>query len=283
MDKKELLLLDYNSELWEVYRGAYGNVVEDVQILMQAIPAHEKLKLRRLWTEAKDNYEIAFENICENLYHQLSFYDATYITMPYLVTLLEQKEQEQDLEWQIKLISEMGVCLMTDISEINTEVIEDEEILENYEFSISILQEKTKTFLKQNIEKLKELDKNRLAQFYVSVLAILGDREAAFSLTSLMFNECYVVCGNCDFCDEEMEPFSCGKPEQIIPRESVIGTWDKKSFEDTYVWFSNFLHIVGADDMAEILSYYYGTYTCPECGAKENVMECIKRYFFDIG
>ena len=44
--------------------------------------------------EEKECDQINFDNLCENLSHQLSFYNATYLAMPYLLLFLEKKRKE---------------------------------------------------------------------------------------------------------------------------------------------------------------------------------------------
>ena len=50
-------LVPYDSELWSLYPGAYGNVCEEIKIVMgdiKDIPPQSKL--RRLDLEEKDDY-----------------------------------------------------------------------------------------------------------------------------------------------------------------------------------------------------------------------------------
>lgn len=256
-------LIEYNSELWEQFRGAYGCVLEDIQDLMKETATEE---------EQRD----AFENLCENLWHQLSFYDATYIALPYLVTVLEKK---QDFQWQLDLISEMGICIMTDIPRNHYHQVDNQMVLTSYNQAIERLREKTKLFLLENMDAIKKLDESNLSYFCTAVLAILGDREAAFVMNSLYFNECYVFCDKCEFYNETMNPFSEGVSECIVPAENVIGKWDGEDYQDTYVWFTNWLNQLNAEYLVRNLTYYYGTYTCPKCGRKHLVMDAAKKYF----
>ena len=78
-------LIDFNSPLWEIYKGAYGSVKEDII----ALTSEKQLFYKK---NENSDYYIAFENLFENLSHQMSFYNATYITLPYIVALLEQYE-----------------------------------------------------------------------------------------------------------------------------------------------------------------------------------------------
>lgn len=184
----EIKLVDLNSELWETFCGAYGNVSKEVEILMGEPITEPQEKLRRLDSEEKEDYRIAFDNLCENLSHQMSFYEATYLALPYLVQLLERNSKSGSFEWKLTMISELGLCLATDFPEAK---------------------------------------------------------------------------------------------EVIIPAESVIGKWDGSSYEDTWLWLSTMLDQLGAEEELEILSYYYGTYTCPDCGNQKKVMDFMKGYYFE--
>ena len=240
----------------------------------------QQMKLRRLDPEEKDDFRIAFDNLFENLYHQMSFYYATYLVLPYLVTLLEKDSRFESFEWKMDMISEIGICLATDIPNNHREILTDEEILSSYEASILKLQELTKQFLEQHEEEIKELDFNARSMLITAILAIFGEREIAFILTMSCWDSCYMLCDNCEYCEEELELSDEEARKQIVPAESVIGNWDGSSYEDAWLWISNVLNQLGAQEELEILSYYYGTYTCPECGNKSKVFDLMKNYNF---
>lgn len=266
----EITLPDLNSELWETHRGAYGSIWNEIDVLARVISGEE--------TE-QEEFEDAFENLCETLWHQMSFYSASYLGVPYMLRLLEQKILEQDFEWQLRLFSEIGMIVTCDIERNHYGKNVEPSLKENYNRCIRLLAEYEKQFIMKYSDKLKELDWNEKSYFYTTALAVFGDREAAFVLMSLMFNEVYVVCTGCDEYNEHMPAISSGEIREIKPAEAVIGRWDKKSLDDIYVWYSNFVHMLGDDTAAGALSYYYGTYTCPECGKKSCVMELAKKYF----
>lgn len=113
-----------------------------------------------------------------------------------------------------------------------------------------------------------------------SILAIFGEREMAFILTMSCWDSCYMLCDNCEYCEEELELSDEEARKQIVPTESVIGKWDGSSYEDAWLWISNVLNQLGAQEELGILSYYYGTYTCPECGNKSKVFDLMKNYNF---
>lgn len=283
--REQLHPVEFSSKLWEQYRGAYGDVREDVAFLFcpkELLPEMEKL--RRLDFEEKGNEQIVFDNLCENLSHQLSFYDATYLVMPYLVLLLEKKRREQDFDWQMKIIMEAGIILSTDMSYEGSGDNKDSvhgEIMESYHLSIEYLKEMTKEFLNQNMDKIKTKSPSDLQYFCTALLAILGDPQAAFQMILGGWEQCAVCCPECDYFDEDMEADGFYDEEQmkekVEPAESVIGKWDGKSFDDTYLWFSNLAHMLGVEDEWKI-AYYYGTYTCPECGSKGTLIEWMKAY-----
>lgn len=89
-------LQEFDSPLWESYRGAYGNVMDYLAILMgERDEAPETFQLRCLDNSPKTHYEMAFDNLCENLWHQMSFYPATWLAVPYLARLMERWEREK--------------------------------------------------------------------------------------------------------------------------------------------------------------------------------------------
>ncbi|MDE5698596.1 MAG: hypothetical protein K2I96_14495 [Lachnospiraceae bacterium] len=45
-----------------------------------------------------------------------------------------------------------------------------------------------------------------------------------------------------------------------------------KSYDDDYVWMSNLLYLLGNKDCAKKMSFYYGTFFCPNCGKEAGIM-----------
>lgn len=292
---RELALVPYDSVLWDTQSGAYGNVVHDVKLLMgdatELSDWDNALLDRRACRTGQqedpdDTMEVALENLVECVAHQMSFYPATLLVVPYLVKLLEEKCRQGDFDGQLLLITNIGMIRATEaesdgILDTNSEVVDD------YKLSILKLQELTKRFLEQNIDKIRHIGEQYYKeQLLVSVLAILGqDTKLSFVLSMSYGQSFYMVCPVCEDCNEDIEFSDEDELEEvcadIVPAEPVIGKWDGASLEDTYVWYSNLLVLAGADRYAELLSYYYGTYRCPECGKEGKVIDFVKNYYFD--
>ena len=270
INETQITLTGLESELWESYMSSCGTVVNEVEAIRKEIAGEE---------QDAEAFENSFINLCETLWHQLSFYNASYLAVPYMMKLLDKKIKQQDFKWQLRLISEMGMIVATDVPCNHYKEDVDEQVVANYNNCIQVLAERTKQFIMQYLEQIKELDWNEKSYFYVTALAILDDRKAAYALTNLCFNEIYAVCEACDEWNEEMPEVSEGEIEEITPAESVIGKWDGRSLEDTYMWYSNFVYMLGDEEAANALSFYYGTYTCPECGKEALVMDVVKKYF----
>lgn len=276
--RDELKPVAFSSEWWETYRGAYGDVVGDVAFLFcreDLIP--ETGKIRRLDFEEKGYYEIIFDNLIENLTHQLSLYPAMYLAVPYLVLLLEKKRREGDEDWERKIIGALGDILCTDIPACGGGEQQDlpDEVWESYQKSVTKLQEMTKDYLHRNLEKVQKEG----IYFCAEVLSILSDREAAFEMLLGNFEQCPLACPVCDYYDEDMEAEGLGAEElleRIEAAKDVIGKWDQKDYSDTYVWFSNLMHLANEEEAWKV-KYYYGTYTCPECGSKGILLEWMKQ------
>lgn len=296
--RERLHPVEFSSDLWKVFRGAYGDVREDVAFLFcpkDLMP--EMQKLRRLDFEEKEEEQINFDNLCENLSHQLSFYDATYLVIPYFLLLFEKKRKEQDFQWQMQILENAGIILSTDFPANNGKKDGlSKDILESYQLSIELFRERAKEFLREHMGILKQEDPTELQYFCTGLLALFGNPEEAFQMIIGSWEQAPVACLSCGYFDEEMEMegfYDAGEsggeePEaegsnggpavkkRVTPAASVLGKWDGEDFEDTYLWFSNLAHDLGMEGEWKI-PYYYGTYTCPECGSKGILMDWMKK------
>lgn len=269
---------DFNSELWEQLHGAYGNVKEDVLPLMvqePEVPESEKV----LNADYKCEYMVAFDNICQQLYHQMTFYDASYIVLPYLVKAFNYWYEKDDFAMQVLFLVNAGIIVSTDNPFSNPhseDIIKNipESLMESYHKSILFFKEKAEELLLNKRDMLKQYSPDDISYICVSLLAFIGEREHSFAFLLGSFSSCLVFCEKCGFFFEDIElhyDIKSNKEELnkiITPAESVIGKWDKKSLDNTYIWLSNILHLMGNDFDVKKLSYFYGTFTCPDCGAK---------------
>ena len=197
---RELKLTPFDSELWEIYAGAYGNVVNDVKLLTGDekelddwdMALLDRRQCRQGKMEDMENIEkIARENLMEQLLHQMTFYDAAYLAMPYLVRMLEKKQENDDVEEQIAYITDMGFLVSADVPDDtchDTPGAADEigEVMENYHLSLLKLQELTKRFLEKHLEEIKQMGNDAYYKkaFPTAVSAILSsDKKAAFVLS----------------------------------------------------------------------------------------------------
>ncbi len=270
-------LQELDSPLWEAYRGAYGNVREYLMILMgERELAPETFKLRRLDKTPKTNSEMAFDNLCENLWHQMSFYPATWLAMPYLARLMENWEKEKDREWLFQGILAAGSCLATDVYDSRPE---DACVQESYENAILQIRAITTDFLAEHMDYVQEKDIGWRRGFAFAVTAILGEKRLAFMLTMSGLESCYIVCPGCENCDEDMEFGYFDLSERIEKAEAPDEKWDGVSLADGKLWLFNLFALLDDTEGMERLCYYFGTYTCPECGEQTPVFTGMEGYF----
>jgi len=270
-------LQTFDSPLWESYRGAYGNVKEYLVILMgERKAAPEIFKLRRLETTLKTNYEIAFDNLCENLWHQMSFYPATWLVLPYLVKLMEGWEKEKEKEWLFQGILAVGTCLATDVYGDRPG---EDQVQESYENAILQIRAITINFLAGNIDYVQKKDMHWRREFAIAVAAILGEKKLAFMLIMSDMESYYIVCPACENCDEEIEFGYSDFSEQIEKAKAPSEKWDGESLGNVKLWLFNLFELLGDIEGIEYLCYYFGTYICPECGERTPVFKGMEGYF----
>lgn len=270
-------LEDFNSPLWETYRGAYGNVEDYLVILMgEKEKAPEVFKLRRLDNSPKTNYEMAFDDLCENLWHQMSFYSASWLALPYLAKLMEGWEKEEDLEWMFQGIMAAGSCLATDVYGDRPE---EEELFESWQNAALHIRAMTIDFLARHLEYVLEKAPAWRQEFAVAVTAVLGEKKLAHMLFLSAFDSCYIVCPGCENCDEDIEFGYFDPAGRIQEAEVPAERWDGESLEDVKLWLFNLLALLEDREGEKLLRYYFGTYVCPECGEKFPVLAGMEEYY----
>ena len=254
-----------DSALWEQYPGAYGSVSGEIAFLMGESTA-PRVKLRRLDPEEKDQERVAFDNLCENLSHQMSFYPALYLALPYMVKLLGQKAGDYD--WQLLIFSEIGICLATDVTWENEPAPRlPEDITESCREAAAILAERAERFLKENRKKLRREGTFERRRLCLGLYGLLGDRREAFALVMNQWETCYVHCAHCGYLDEDLELIDGKQRRKLRP----LRFWQKKPA--AFTRFRRILHQMGDWEGEELLACYYGGYVCPACGKRSDVME----------
>ena len=93
----DIKLEDLNSDQWEKHLGAYGNMSNVMSDFMKD-PDDKELQ----------------ESVYQGINHQMTFYSAVYLVMPYLVKLLEQKILSGDIEWAEYCLFNTGMTLASD-------------------------------------------------------------------------------------------------------------------------------------------------------------------------
>ncbi|MDE6615775.1 MAG: hypothetical protein K2K35_04355, partial [Lachnospiraceae bacterium] len=236
-----------------------------------------------LYTSFESDYMAAFDNICCTLSHQMSFYPASYIALPYLANAFDYWYEKDDFIMQVIFLLNIGIIVSTDI-EYNTEYYRDIKeslpgsVTESYQDSLLFFKEKAKELLLNKLDMLKQPGLFKpidLTYICISLLGLIGKREHAFVLLLGNFDQCIISCKNCGLYTEDIELDGDYMKNTIpalnsliTPASPVTGQWDKKSFDNTYIWLTNVLQLLGNNNDAAKLSYFYGTFNCPECGEK---------------
>lgn len=262
-DSITLSLEALHSPNWEKYESASGNAKVWVQKLL-------------------DGEANAYDECCDEIAHQTSFWSAIYLVFPYLVEKLSGDFDQLDSGELIMKFSMLGTSLATDCDMNRGEdKAVDADVIENYEHSIKKFQLLIQRFLAGRAKALGRVDSMTKALFAVGVLAAFGNREDAALLMDMELDECiYLACDKCEHCNEELELASKKALSAIKPREQAPDDWNGEDFEDTYRWFGDFLELFKIKGVAKHLPYYFGTYQCPDCGREAAVRDLMKNYRF---
>ena len=261
-------LLDLKSEIWETLPGYYEGLKDNLELLVQDEPSGE----------AYEWQEVTLLLIGLELQEQTKFYEVTYAVLPYYVTALEKRFQERDVRSQLGLIIDAGKLIQPQISKEHSNMIQDAELIRSYEESVVRLQELAKDFWKVNQGYLKLQEKEKKIEYCIAMIAIMGDGMLAGILeNNLLADDFCLVCDACEYCLEQPQQAEKVTLEKIVPIETAIGKWDGQDFSKTYVWLSNLADLLGITYIKNYLPYYFGSYTCSECGKVSSVMDLCKR------
>lgn len=254
----------FDSAVWDVVRAAGSMDAKQVQ------------------TALADRDWGRIDSILENITHQMSFYSATYVVLPYMVKLLEEVMEEGDAEHVHMLIFNLGICLATDVPGNHFEKV-DSSILDDYNAAAKKLAGLTKRYINTSLEEILEMDDSR-DMLLMGALAILGERELVYAAHELLgrgeIDELNLMCGGeCEFFEECIDPFDeDSEIGTIVPRQYEPGKWDGKSYDDAFLWTSAIADMFGAEEQVEVLCWIYGTFTCPECRKTKRVLDYMIAY-----
>lgn len=192
-------MVGFDSELWESLTGEYGNVKEYVEILMGKKEPKPFKKLNLFKQNEEDNYNIAFDNLCENLWHRMKFHSAIYIVLPYFCELMKRKSDDE--EWVFKLFQSAGLAVSTDINKPEDNISAG--ILKEYRDAKDEILQLGLKLITENIEFLKRKNDFDRIEIYTGVLALVGHPKRAYTFIMNMPWEKAKV--ECPYCKHEME------------------------------------------------------------------------------
>ena len=140
----EIKLEDLNSNQWEKYLGAYGNMSNLMSDFMKD-PDDKELQ----------------ESVYQGINHQMTFYSAVY-----LVKLLEQKILSGDIEWAEYCLFNVGMTLASDnilARRGSRKSNVTKELKRNYRLCVKKLKKLARRFYKENKDKLKHKEESFMA------------------------------------------------------------------------------------------------------------------------
>lgn len=264
-------------ETWKQLENPYGNA-EDIPALI------EKL-------ECSFSTEI-LNTICwEYIYHQNSLYEATFATIPYLVSICEKSgdpnfRNETFINIGV-ILSEMDIddslLLQTfDESIVDKEVLND--IIDSYRNAFKRLHAIGQSLF-DVVPGMEEEDKRH----FLAALATANERyEVAKVFCTYSDNDEYMC--SCPDCDSEFYVWNKDsslilytedpvfKKEQpgysITPRSlNAVPSIENISITNHFEWLLYYVNRLEIQSLKPIIGYLFGEAICPECGGSFEVFD----------
>ncbi|MBR8701532.1 hypothetical protein IX317_001805 [Fusobacterium sp. DD29] len=255
-------LIGFESGLWSEYLGEYGNVKEWVEILFgEKNPVEPIVKLNKFKQNETDKYRVAFDNLCENLWAGMKFHPATYISLPYICVLLENKYTDRD--WTFLIFQAAGLIIAT---ETKQEQEIPAELSKTYRESKEIILRKGIEFITRNIDYIKAKSNFDRIEMYIGILALMGKSKLAYSfIMSMPWEKANV---KCPYCGEKM----------ILNMKDIMLTEYAENVEKIKMAI-NIMEILEDKELLEKFEKYYEQCTCDKCKNKFMINDGVQENF----
>lgn len=151
--------IDLAAKEWEQYPGAFGNMAEVMADFLHS----------------PDDEDLA-EAVYEGINHQMSFYPAAYLAVPYLTQLLEQKIAAGDVEWAEYCLFQLGMTLASDNIATKWDIKRigvAKEVQTNYQQYVKKLKKIAKQFYRANKKQLKHKQESFMAKWAIKGFRLL--------------------------------------------------------------------------------------------------------------
>ena len=256
----EKIVVSFDSVLWNNYTGEYGNVKEYLQILFKEKEPIPMKKLNFFKQDEKDNYVVAFDNLCENLWHKMKFHKATYLVLPYLYELVEKQD---DKEWEFKILQAAGIACATEIKQYEDN---PSNITKAFRRSKELILAKELDFINNNIEFLKRKSDFDRIELYVGIIALMGYSKLSYSLLmSMPWDKIFIECPHCrNTMDIEMKNIKSTKYAENFDRIKMV---------------LRVMELIEDDKIKEKFEKFYEYQVCNKCNKKFLIEEGLQKNF----
>ncbi|HEX6429001.1 MAG TPA: hypothetical protein VF008_14995 [Niastella sp.] len=268
-------------DTWKLLENPFGNS-EDIPALI------EKL-------DNSFSAEILNEICWDYIYHQNSLYEATFATIPYLVSICEKADDPYN---KMSTFINIGIIL--------SEMDANDELLLQI-FSDSIVDRETvnaiissyKSALKQLpaigqslFNMVPELDEDDKRHFLVALATVHERYDVAKVFCTYSGNDEYMC--TCPHCDTEFyiwnkenelvlytqDPvFKKNQPDfPITPRPlSIAQSFENISIGPNYEWLVFYINHLGIYSLQPVIGYLFGETQCPECKTSFDIFDAVSR------
>jgi len=251
--------------IWEKLSSPYGNSSEIPSLLIELSKTHDKT--------------IADEVIWEYIYHQGSIYENTLATVPYLLNIIEKSD---DLEFNLDLISSLGVVLIDldgpkDLEGIfkNTTLEEKHKNKIQTTFMSSILQ--FKKLVNKFIPNTEILDEESKRFYLISSLVSEKKHKEAAVFKNFSGNDEYVfVCPGCEeeiFLWNEQNVLNAYKKDPVTNKTQTKLVIELNQHNKTLDWLLELVDKLNIVSLESMVQYFKGNINCHNCCKKFNVFE----------
>lgn len=253
--------------IWKQLSGIYGNSEEIPPLISELAKTNKK--------------ETADELIWEYLYHQGSIYESTLASIPHLVKIIKDSDNDT---FKMDLILSLGTVLIGyDSSSTLEGVFHEDQLRENLRYRIKTAFVEAivefKNIVDNSLEQAKSLDEEEKRWFLVAWLVTRAQHSEADVFNIYNGNEEYMfVCPSCEeetFLWNEDNVLKAYKKDPVSNKDQDPIEIVQQPSNENLKWLENIVGELNIESIKPMLPYFNGRLVCYRCKEEATVFDGI--------
>ncbi len=251
--------------IWSKLSSPYGNSVEIPTLIIELSKTNKK--------------EVADELIWEYIYHQGSTYENTLATLPHLLKIIKESNDEV---FKMDLVLSLGIVLIgyEETSDLNG-VFKTNNLTDETQNRIKIAFKNAlkefKNIVDNSFSNINSLDESSKRYFLITYLVTRGKHHEAEIFITFSENDEYIfVCPNCNeetFLWNEENVLNAYDKDPTFNKDRKQIKIDVNNSNPDLNWLEELIIKININSLRSLLPYFKGHMNCYHCKEQSNIFD----------